>query len=409
MRRVLPLLLAAAPLLTVGCDRAPSEEAWRRVDEAALPDHLEEPRANTRPVTMEPAGTWHVAESPRTFVTFQGTEADMAWTLGVGAGQRAMVYKDRLERLNEMFFSQIPGFEMKLDNVVDLAGAGSIGREVFYDLDPEVFMVDPRLPLVFWRWEADDVERAASEIAPFFGNFIRKQRGEQWGPAYRQYTLDEAMSIYAKLYGREARYHRFAAFREALLRRIQDALPPRDARPKVMLLNAGSRPDEGKFYLVDLEAVEDDQFAGTWVQAYRELGLRQAFDFSEYVATEWSQVDYETMVAIDPEVIIVVWSFAMYPTRASFEEGLLEPLREHPLGRTLQAVRNDRVLPGGTAEQGPLTHLFQLEMMAKQVFPETFGRWRWGATPERPLFDREDLGRILAGEPASVAESGVAP
>lgn len=406
MRRTVVVVVLLCGVMAGGCEDEPSREAWRRVDEAALPDELERPREGTQPVTMEPAGTWHVAEAPETFISFQGIEADIAWTLGVGEGQQAMVYKDRLERLNEMYFEQIPGFEMDLTGVSDLGGAGSVGREVFYDLDPEVFMVDPRLPLVFWRWDAEDVERAASEVAPFFGNFIRKQRGEQWGPSYKQYTLDEALSIYAKLFDREQRYRRFAAFRDAMLRRIDQALPPRERRPKVMLVNAGSKPDEGKFYLVNLDVGDEGEFAGTWVQPFRELGLRQAFDFEKYIASEWSQVDFETMLAIDPEVIIVVWSFAMYPTAESFERGFVKPLREHPIGRTLRAVRNDRVLPGGTAEQGPLTHLFQVEMMAKQVFPELFGPWRWGQTPQRPLFDRAELGRILAGESEDLESEG---
>lgn len=411
MRRLLLfILMGAAVVPSLGCGRdEPPAEAWQRVDAAAIPDELRAPRPGTRPVTMEPAGTWHVARTPRTFVTFQGIETDMALTLGVADGHQAMVYRDRMKTLKRLFFDQIPGFQMPLEDVVELSGARSIGREVFYDLNPDVFLVDPRLPLVYWGWEARDVASAASEIAPFFGNYIRKERGEQWGPAYQQYTLDEAFAIYAELFDREARYRRFAEFRDAFMQRLRDRLPPRDQRPKVMLLNAGSQPDKGKFYLVDLNADKGDGFAGTWIQAYRDLGLEQAYDFSQYAVNEWSQSDFESLAAIDPEVIIVVWSLAMYPTAEAFEREFVQPLRDHPIGRTLRAVRNDRVLPGGTAEQGPLTHLFQLEMMAKLVFPERFGQWRWGDEPDRPLFDRRELGRILADEPAVAANKEALP
>lgn len=393
-----PALAAWMAALGAGCDPGPpAPEVWHRVDEAALPEALEQPRPGTRPVTLEPAGTWHVAAPPQKLVTYQGIETDMVWLLGAGDRQQAMVYRDRYARLNERFFRQVPGFNVSLEGVAELAGGGAIGKEILYRLDPDAFLIDPRLPLVYWKWRAEDLEEVASKVAPFFGNFIRKRRTRQWGPPYRQHTMDEVLAAYATLLDRTARYRRFAAFRDALLARIERALPPPAARPEIMLVNAASEPEKGKFHLVDLPPPEPGTFAGTWVQPYRELGLQPAYDFDRYAMNEQARVDYEVLAAIDPEVIVVVWSLARFPSQADFEREFLEPMREHPVGRSLRAVRSDRVLPGGTAEQGPLTHLFQLEMMAKLIFPETFGGWEWGRTPPEPLFDRAELGRILTG------------
>jgi iron complex transport system substrate-binding protein len=393
-------LLVGVCLAGLGCGRQERpDEVWQRVDEAALPEALERPRPGSRPVTMEPAGTWHVTQSPERFITFQSIEADMALTLGVQSGHLAMAYPGRFATLDRLFFRQVPGLSVRLRGVVELTGGGSVGREVFYELDPDVFLVDPRLPLVYWGWDVQDLERAASEAAPFFGNFIRKERGSNWGPPYRQYTPDEVLAKYAELFGRQARYRRFAKFRDDLLERIERGLPPEADRPEVMLLNAASQPDKGRFTLVNLQPGQPEQFAGTWIQHYRQLGLKQAYDFSRYASGEWTQVDYEMLAAIDPPVMIVVWSLALFPDAESFEAGFVQPMRDHPVGRTLQAVRNGRVLPGGTAEQGPLTYLFQLEMMAKLVFPERFGRWRWGTVPDEPLFDRAELGEILTMPP----------
>jgi hypothetical protein len=60
----------------------------------------------------------------------------------------------------------------------------------------------------------------------------------------------------------------------------------------------------------------------------------------------------------------------------------------------------------GARNQGPLLNLFQLEMTAKQLYPEQFGEWP-GYTdgdpyPEIPadeqLFDRQRVADIVNGD-----------
>jgi hypothetical protein len=80
-------------------------------------------------------------------------------------------------------------------------------------------------------------------------------------------------------------------------------------------------------------------------------------------------------------------------------------LEDHPVGSQLAAIRNDRFYPSGNPVQGPVMNLFQLEMTAKQLYPERFGEWPsydGGAYPEIPtkeqLFDRGQVADIIDGD-----------
>jgi len=107
------------------------------------------------------------------------------------------------------------------------------------------------------------------------------------------------------------------------------------------------------------------------------------------------------MLAADPDVILhsqgISGSFDVSESR--------ETLEDHPVGSELAAVRNDRVYGSGTPFQGPLMNLFQLEMTAKQLYPDVFGGWpadgSEDAYPEIPAderpFDRERVADVVRG------------
>lgn len=83
--------------------------------------------------------------------------------------------------------------------------------------------------------------------------------------------------------------------------------------------------------------------------------------------------------------------------------GLTQNLRDDPVASQLSAVQNDRVYVQGTRWQGPLMNLFQLEMTAKQVYPEQFGAWpayeNGDTYPEfdesERLFDHQRVAEII--------------
>jgi len=94
--------------------------------------------------------------------------------------------------------------------------------------------------------------------------------------------------------------------------------------------------------------------------------------------------------------------FAIYPasggggtSRSSYEQ--LLQLQNDPLGQRLKALRTGRVYPGGTPLQGPIFYLFQIEMAAKQIYPDVFGPYRDDQPypPSEQLFDRARVAEIL--------------
>lgn len=389
-----PLALGACLLLAACGGEPEAGDHFARCDRAALPASAREAPGAARAVTLEPAGTWHVRETPRRFVAYQSIEAEIAIAVGRGDGLVAMFDRDHLATLGRLFYRQLPGIAVDLAGVVELPFAEQMDQELFYGLEADALLIDPRLPAAFWGWSAGDIGRVAERVAPFFGNFIRYPRDESWGPPYRSYTIDEYGATLAELLGRGDRYRRLAAFREGTVERVRSLLPPPDERPAICLLNIGSDPAAGRFYLVDVAA------GGARVRHYRDLGLAQAWDAAELVTGEYGACDYETLAAIDPPVIVVQWALTKCDGPDDFHERFVAPMRAHPVGRRLRAVAGDRVLPGGTGEQGPLTHLFQLEMAAQQLFPERFGAWRWGDAPGRPVFDRAALAALVRGEEA---------
>jgi hypothetical protein len=108
------------------------------------------------------------------------------------------------------------------------------------------------------------------------------------------------------------------------------------------------------------------------------------------------------MLEADPDVILHIFAVTPWYDWSTIPE----TLREDPLGRELTAVQNDRLYASGTSFQGPLTNLLQLEMTAKQLYPEQFGEWpgyEEGASyPELPeeeqLFDHQRVTDIVAGD-----------
>lgn len=79
-------------------------------------------------------------------------------------------------------------------------------------------------------------------------------------------------------------------------------------------------------------------------------------------------------------------------------------LEDHPVGSQLSAVQNERVYAQAARYQGPILNLFQLEMTAKQLYPDAFGEWP--TYTERPyleipgeerLFDRERVASAING------------
>lgn len=351
-------------------------------DESGGADGTETDGEDTYTVSIEPAGEVTFEGVPETYATYKEAWAEFGVALGVGDRLVGTdIENSGIDRLNELFYEQLSGVSFPTDDsVIDLRGSGeSIDKEVFYEMDADIHLMDPNLPEVYFEWDDSDTEEIEGNIAPFFGSFIRRERDEQWGD-YEFYTLYEAFEIVARVFDREERYEAFVELHDEMIAEIDSRLPPEGERPAIGLLNGGSTPETGEFYVLDPTEM------GYEMKQYRDLGIKDAFEGVE--TGENGQTDYETLLEYDPDQLFIHWGIT--ETEEDFYDQYVRPMEESSAGSQLTAVEESAVYPAGTAEQGPITNLFQTELLAQDQYPEEFG--------DEELFDRERVAEIVAGE-----------
>jgi len=381
-RDVLALGAAGAGLLA-GC----SDRSRSGVSGGGTPTGTPTPGAETPyTVAIEPVGEVTFESVPGRWISYKMGYADMGFALGLAD---RLVGLDRpgtfLAPMRELFYDQLPGVSIDTDAITNVRGEGNFDKELFYDMDADVHLTDPRLPTFYWGWSGEDVTEIAENVGPFFGSYARRELPRD----YEFYTLYEAFEKISRVFRRHDRFEPFAALHEEVRADIDSRLPPAEERPAIALISGGSDPEEGTLHAMDPTR------GGYETKQYRDLGVRNALDGITDGA--FTRVDYETLLEVDPETIVFHWTLQKSPE--TFREEFVAPLETHPVGSELSAVEEGEVYRGGAAEQGPIISLFQTELFATQQYPERFGEFPgFGAEPSDPLFDRERVAAIVRGE-----------
>jgi len=345
---------------------------------------------NSYEACIEPAGCLTFEEIPKTWLAYNGGWADMAFTLGQRDGFLTA------DNTIPPFFFEPFGLDVPPESELTPLQTESWDKETFYDLDPDVILMSPEYmhEVGFVEgWEEADTEEIAENVAPLFGNNMRRRRDYH---DHTLYTLYEGLERLADLFQERERYEAMKAVHDELQAKISSRLPPESERPGIGLINSGSEPGKGKFYLLNTQG------EGYENKPYRDLDVASAF--SEEMEG-WA--DYETMLEIDPEVIMVHWGIGTTGDTNSFSaqafrEQYVTPMENDSTGSELTAVQNEDVYPGQYGEQGPIVNLLQTEMVAQQLYPEEFGAFEPEAFPavpeENQLFDRQRVRDIIAGD-----------
>lgn len=325
---------------------------------------------------LNPTGCVSFETEPETWISYQYGYGDIGIALGKGDGYLAT---NRPENYPDYFYDEVPGLEFDAGSLVDING-GDI--ELFYDLDPDLLLMDPYNAAGRFRWTVDDVEKLEENVAPFFGHFNRRY-GYRFHDEvdYERLTLLNTFEAVATLFDERDRYNAIAGMHEELEATVTDRLPPAEERPEIALMGGGSDPEAGEFAL--LSALGD----GYETRQYRTLGVEDAL--SETDASPWYTTDYEGLLELDPDAIVVHWTIQL--SESEFDARFRDPLGDHPVGSELTAVDADRIYRGGTAEQGPIINLFQTELAARQLYPDRFDG-------DENLFERERLGDAVQGD-----------
>ncbi|PSP78334.1 Fe3+-hydroxamate ABC transporter substrate-binding protein [Halobacteriales archaeon QS_4_69_225] len=363
--------------LIAGCAGSGREGPTETTDGTATPTEASE---DAYTVDMAPVGSVEFDDPPERVAHYFPGYGDMAVALGHGDSVLSMGLPSRF---HSDHYGELDGVDFDVESLTKLNGDSGIDKEVFYELDADLHLIDPRWLVNngFFGLEESDVEELRDNVAPFVGNVVFR-RTDGWHD-YRYYTLYETFEKVAEIHRETERFERLAAFHDEYLPRVQAELPPADARPNALLIfAAGDEPEAFSPYRVSDRGTNKKQF--------RDLGITDALTgtgIDGLSTTDRGQIDYETMLEVDPDSILVRGHEAK--SRAEFEETVLAFMKDHDTASELAAVRNDMVFRGGPIYSGPLHHLFLLERYATGYFPEIYSG---------ELFDREELAGIVTGE-----------
>ncbi|AKU07522.1 MULTISPECIES: ABC transporter substrate-binding protein [Haloferax] len=332
-------------------------------------------------VTMEPMGEVAFDSVPESWAAYDGGYADMAVALGVGDGLTGV---GGAGRYYTYVYDELPGVSVDREQIEAYPEVRT--KEEFYELDSDVHLYDPNMLVNWFDWDQADVDEIAENVAPFVGNLVFR-RSDGWHD-YRYYTLYEAFEKVAQVFQREDRYEAFEALHDEFIAEIQAELPPADERPNVFLTFEGTTEPEtfSPYRLND---------KGTSKKQWNDLGVTDALsgtDIENLSTTNRGELDYENLLEIDPDVILVRGHERKTPEE--FRDTVLAYMEDHPVGGELAAVQNGRVYRGGYLFQGPIHNLFLTERAAKQMYPDVFG----DVTDDAELFDRQRVADIVNGE-----------
>jgi len=347
-------------------------------------------------VTMAPMGEVAFDDIPQDVFTILGHHADMVLALGQGDAINAMHAPEYHQSLYEKLLHRLDGVTVDWEG---LSSSWPPSKEKLYELDSDVHLADPAKVLTTDAFDVDDIEEIEANIAPWFGNTLSDTHQEppaEYADGYEYYTLWEIFEKVAEVFQEEQRYSALAEVHQSMLERIEQHLPPESERPTAaMVLFSGS--DE------TIWGYELNQ-PGYYAAHTRPFG---ATDALSAVRTESNRDEYgnltldsELLIEADPDVLLVLGPMAQ-------EQGIDDirtRLDDDPVAREVSAVANGRVYTQGARRQGPILNLFQLEMTAKQLYPDQFGAWPGytdGPYPEIPaeeeLFDRERVANTITG------------
>ena len=340
-------------------------------------------------VTMSPVSTVEFEEPPETVFTRLTHLAGIAFALGRGDGVNAMHAPDYYDGLWNQFTERLPGVSLDWSG---LYSSWNPDKEKLYELDSDVHLADPAWVTQHENWDRDDIDEIVHNVSPWFGNSLSDRHQEppaDWADGYEYYTLWEQFQKVAMAFREKPRYEALTEIRTDVLDRIEADLPPADERPTVAM--AGLSDVESPYvYMTDRP--------GFLTAHVRPLAAVDAFGGE---VSSGDQVDMEAMLEADPEVILALGGLSPGTDMA----GTRTELEEHEIGQEITAVKEGRIHPQGARYQGPILNLFQLEMTAKQLYPDQFGRWPTykegpypGIPAEQQLFDRQRVADIIEGE-----------
>jgi len=344
-------------------------------------------------VTMSPVGTVEFDSVPETAIAGQLHVVDHLVSFGL---EDRIIAASNPSALFTGYYEQLPGVSFDGEGLPNILSEGNISKEMLYELDADIHHIDPVVARDSRGFDEKDGEEIKSNIGPFFANQYSRAHGAPDSAAdYQYYTLWELAEKYAQVYKVTDRVREYKQIRDRMVSEIKDRLPPKNKRPTVGLVAFYDKNE--KFYPYKING------QGFGKSQYRPLGVKDVFkDTDKSFAENYDAAyDYEGMLEYDPDILIQNFGLT-YPDsgEGSMQDAVYSVLEESAVAQKLTAVKNDRVYAGTSSVQGPLMNLFQIEIAAKQIYPDEFGEFqRIGNTSEdEQMFDRQRVADIINGD-----------
>jgi iron complex transport system substrate-binding protein len=367
--------------------------------EATTTDDETETSTDDGPYTVEvfPVGEVEFEEVPETWTVLGTSHADMAVALGKADGNR----NPRPGYL-EMYWDVL-GIELDSD-YPNLWKDGGYSKEIFYDLDCDVHLTDPKA-IMGWddNWDESDTEEIAENVGPFFGcSNIHFHMGWQTELDYVKNapTMLEAFEKVGEVFQEQERAQAFLNLHAEVKAEVESRLDGVEPA-EIGVIQNGSEPSKGVFHAMNPKR------SGGWAKHYRDLDVENAFKDIEIGQRRAIEIDYEALLEADPEYIVVNnriandWENGQWKAEM-FRENVIRPMQNDSVGKQLTAVQENNIFPGGYGYQGPIVNLFNTELTGQILYPEQFGEFPWEQYPEVPeenrLFDRQRVRDIVNGD-----------
>ena len=346
------------------------------------------PEDDSYAVRLSPVGEVEFDAPPESMVAYDRQWLHMAYELGHG---------DAVSGFDDpggtwfTLHESLPGVSFDTDGIESFVG-DQVDTELIYEIGPDLIAMDPYRAPTLDGLDEGDIEELRQNVAPFFANRYSVDRSYEGDESYKYYTLFDLYEKFAEAFQERERFEALRRVDEELTEAIRSALPPESERPTVMQVSYFG----GSFYTYDIEQ------GGYGTRHYRKVGAKSAVreTYGDDVPFEFGgTVDMETMLEIDPDILIQGSSLFYGEIEGYSHEGIVESVANEPGGEDLTAIQNDAFYPGGTPYAGPVAYLFYSELTAKYLYPETFGEYPGiGEVPkDEQLFDRQRVADIING------------
>ncbi|WP_126663770.1 ABC transporter substrate-binding protein [Haloterrigena salifodinae] len=323
-------------------------------------------------VSMPPVGEVEFDGVPEAWAAGTGDWADM----GIALGQEPPAALYLARRLHTGYYDDIP--DVSVGEIDSLWDDSELTREEVIELaeDVDLFVMDPNFLEGRADWSPDDIDQVESTGTPFFGNSITS-RDYPWHQDYDYLTMYEAFEKLAEVFQEQERYDEFETLHEDFQSELETVVSA-DDQPEVAVLYPQLEDDSFLPYLID---------ESTTYKHLQDLQVEDALatsDVEDFHSGRGS-VDYETLLEVDPEYILV--RTEQYLSEEEFQQSIVEPIQSHNVGRELTAAQNGNIYNTVPFYQGPIINLVATQRLAEQLYGV-----------EDDLFDPQQVSDIVNGD-----------